>query len=155
MPSLYDLLMQREMSDKTGRAAATMASEMPVESAQANVGDSGWIGRFQNALGGLVGGGKVYANTNPFTGSVSMNAGNMADLPQEEVNDILAHELIHTRQIKAMSPLERVGNFGKAIYTNLTSGPEGSPQEREAYAFSNNRATKRTDYILPRSGLRK
>lgn len=154
--SLFDTLMNNRLSDKTDLARADMEIQMPEESKNANVSDFGPYLKFQAGLTNLLsrGNNTLLGSTNPFTGGVSLNAGAMKDVPQEFVNDILAHELTHSRQIQAMNPLQRLGSMGKAAYYNLTQGSHMSPMEQEAYKVSEDRENYRQDIELPKERKR-
>jgi hypothetical protein len=85
--------------------------------------------------------------TNPMTGQVSLNVGNLQGRSTQEIADVLLHELTHRKQVLAKSPLQRVGTFLSDLLPN--SEPyHRRPDEIAAYEAEIRRAVGqgRADY---------
>ena len=127
------------VAQQVALAKAKMAQEYP-DQAGASIEPMGAIGRFFA--------GPSYARTNPFTGNVSLNEPAMQGLSQNEVDQILAHELTHTRQAQAM-PLSQklmlpINGLMNSL-GDLTGGKIGTPyaqrpEEMEAFGTEADRA---------------
>lgn len=151
---------------------------MPNEMANASIGPTGLLGGIKDKLFSKISGGVPVATTGPF-GGITYNEGLMSQLPQNELEDTLAHELTHVGQlskpgVNGAPPTLGIGtgimNVLKGI-TNLapTATREGLPQatksfysqrgydpdyrgkisEMEAFQKEDQRRTARGDILRP------
>lgn len=123
---------QEEDDPRIKIAMSKMRQEMPEEMGKANVSSAGPIGRF------LMKG--AFASTSPWTGNVTLNPDALNDLSQDEINNTLAHELTHTRQVSQMPFYQRLGSVLAGIPENLgISGQPYNLRPREMEAFQTER----------------
>ena len=113
-----------------------MEQDRPEDMAETMVGSLGPIGRLLTSIG-VPKGSAVAGTTNPFTGNVKLNQGLLDQYSPEQAQDVLAHELTHSQQVKDKSYLQRI----------LTLF-DHEADEKEAYQVSENRAMKRRDIPL-------
>jgi hypothetical protein len=107
--------------------------EMP-DVADASIEPMGWLGR--KLSGGAI------AVTTPF-GGVKYDPDALKGASPDEIADTLAHELTHVRQVRQLSPLQRVLEVGRGFQFGIGGGlPYGQrPEELEAYQAEADRAT--------------
>lgn len=117
-------------------AKQAMQQEMPAQMADTTVEPMGILGRSLGALKALAGG-QTQAITSPFTGTISYDPAALAGQSQNDVSDMLAHELTHVGQIR--------NEPWYAPYLGLVGiGPHydygQDPNELEAFQTEANRA---------------
>ncbi len=142
-------------------AKQKMAQEMPQESAGASVGPMGSFGQAMAGLKGRMTGGTPAATTDIFTGNVAYNPSALQGQSQDEIDQTLAHELTHTKQIQSQPWYQRGFNALKAAlpmtpwqYPALPGqiAPKDyqpDPDELEAYQTEHDRALAKQ---IPQSG---
>jgi hypothetical protein len=84
------------------------------------------------------------ASTGPF-GGIQYNPENIPQT-QAGVDDMLAHELVHVRQMKKMGLLEKAQNS----VANMLTPYRNRPMEQEAYGNELRRQQMRQDIQLPK-----
>lgn len=102
--------------------------------ADVSVEEAGPIGQFFMKKG-------TYGTTSPFTGSVSINPAEYQNQTQDELENTIAHELQHSRQVAATPYLNRFWNVARSM---VGFDPEGStynlrPREAEAFQVEHDR----------------
>lgn len=119
------------------KAWAHQEFTMPQETTMTNrVSPMGPLGRFLS--------GGAYAAANPILGTISLNR-QLIERDQQNLEDILTHELTHIRQKPSL-----MAGFRK-YYTP----PENVPEEQEALAAEQNRPRGRGDIYLKPERKRK
>lgn len=115
-------------------AQLKMKQEMP-DVGDTSVSPMGWIGQHLA--------GRANAITNPFTGSIYYNPNQMQSegMDQNGVDNVLAHELTHTRQIQDRPWYERLTAPLQGLTRATRSYDEyaHSPEEAEAFQTENDR----------------
>ena len=124
------------VADQIAAAKQRMQTEMPAQMAGTSVEPMGVVGKSLGALKALAGG-QTQAITSPFTGNVSYDPTALAGQSQNDIDDMLAHELTHVGQIR-QEPWY-------APYLGLVGiGPRydygQDPNELEAFQTESNRA---------------
>ena len=133
----------RKLSSKADLAAAVVAQEMPAEAATVNISPAGWLARAlirlrENVVGDPIG--STQASTNGLTGNIHLYPG-AESLSRPELSDVIAHELLHTRQVQQRSPMQRL--------LFLLRPGQRRQAEVDAYRFDAHRAAGRRDIVLP------
>lgn len=114
-------------------AKQQMQKEYPTEYADApSVAPMGWLGRTLNRGSQAV--------TNPFTGSVYYNAPALEGQSQEGINNILAHELTHSRQIHDMPWTQKLGLPFQGLLRGFSGNNDYYNRPEELEAFQTERA---------------
>jgi len=106
---------------------------------------------------------RAYAVTNPFTGNIAYNRDTMADQSQQDMEQTMAHELAHVRQMQDTPWYGHLAEVGNQMLQNVKSlwggnedkVPEGirpsspyndpyywRPREQEAFQVEKDRALK-------------
>lgn len=93
------------MADNFSTARAAVQRDMP-DVANVPIEPMGWFGSALAGLKGALSGGQVQALTNPFTGSVSYDPAQTDQMAEPEIENMLTHELTHSRQAKGSSWLQ-------------------------------------------------
>lgn len=86
------------------------------------------------------------AIANPFTGNVTYFPERMSAMSEPEAENVFAHELQHTRQTRAMNPLQRLMSLGRSMLGEEEYGMR--PRELEAFQVEKDRS-RRMGYNLP------
>jgi len=139
----YSTTLQQQINT----AKQQMQQEYPERMAGTSIEPMGWFG---NAIAGLrnIGGGSTQALTNPFTGNVSYNPTALYGQSQEDINNVLAHELTHTQQVRsqpwyrrAVSGLIGSGSWDYPVQPGqqVPSNYQPNPQELEAFQTESDR----------------
>src|SRR5882724_8878305 len=129
---------QSFLEQQIAAAKEQMGKEMP-DVANTTVQPMGLIGSLISGAKDKLTGGTTMALTNPFTGSISYNPAALQGQPQSAVEDMLAHELTHTRQARDKSLLSKLGNSARTFFSGTE--PYGqTPDELEAFQTEADRA---------------
>ncbi len=129
---------QTFLDQQIAAAKAKMGTEMP-DVANTPIQPMGTIGGLASGALDKINGGTTLAFTNPLTGNIKYNPAALQGQPQSAIEDLLAHELTHTRQAKSQSLLGRIGEAAKSFVT--PGVPYGqNPNELEAFQTEANRA---------------
>lgn len=104
--------------------------EMP-DQAETPIEPAGPIGRFF--------GGNAIATASPWTGSVSYNPEAMSKLSPPEIENTLAHELTHSRQIQNTPYWQRPLNVIRSMIPGMDESYYQRPREMEAYQTERDR----------------
>lgn len=83
--------------------------------------------------------GNAEATTSPWTGAVSYNQEKMNNLSAPEQENILTHELVHSRQIQQTPYINRLANFAKSMIPGMDESYYNRPREMEAYQAERDR----------------
>jgi hypothetical protein len=154
-------------------AQEKMRQEYPKEMKTATIKPTGLVGRLADKFVQKVIGGAPVATANPF-GGIRYNPELASSLPQDELEDMLAHELTHVRQYQDMPlgkrilssilpqkdeglPAETAKSFRMQGYDPIY---RGKSTEMEAYGAEQQRQLQRGasnpyDIYLPPESLRK
>lgn len=87
--------------ERMNLAHTRMRQEYPTEMSQANIRPMGPFGKLSGAISQRLTGTQPTAVAGPF-GGISYNPASMQGMSQNEIEDVLAHELTHTRQYGEM-----------------------------------------------------
>jgi hypothetical protein len=124
--------MADTLEQQIAKAKATLATEMP-DVASTPIQPQGTIDQLAAWLKGKMIGGQVGAVTDPKTGAITYSQTALQGHSQPEIEDILAHELTHSRQAKAHPQGLMGGLFGPHFAYNQ------DPDELEAYQAEHDR----------------
>ena len=178
-PSLMQRLGLASTPDPEFDARMTLAQnkmrqEMPNEMANASIKPTGLLGGLKDKLVAKMIGGAPVATTSPF-GNITYNKDILKSMPQNEMEDTLAHELTHVKQfsepgvngapptlstghgimnvLKQMIPRQDEGlpQETKSFYSSRGYDPgyRGSSVEMEAYQKEDERKNARGDILRP------
>jgi|SRR5882672_7624015 len=99
-------------------------------------------------------GGNSQATTNPFTGSISYNPEALNKLSPPELENLMVHELTHSRQVQQTPYLQRLGSVMQSMIPGI--GNEDyyqRPREMEAFQAERNRSMQQGQSVPdPASG---
>lgn len=124
-----------DISTRIRNSEKKIKAEMP-DVASRQISPAGTLGKFFSR--GAV------ATTNPFTGNVSYNPDMMANMSDDEIDNTLAHELTHSRQIKRDGLVGTILNMMKPDVaappnSNLLTKYHWQPRELEAFQTEKDR----------------
>lgn len=111
-------------------AIKKVRGEQP-DQADTSIEPAGFFGRLL--------GGKADASASPWTGAVTYNEPNMDKLSQPQAENVIAHELTHSRQIQNTPYLGRLANVVKSMIPGLDESYYQRPREMEAYQTERDR----------------
>ena len=110
-------------------AKQKMQLEMPSEMAAADIQPTGMFGSLKDALVKRMIGGVPVATTGPF-GGITYNKELLSAMPQNELEDTLAHELTHVGQYSGGQPSISTGHgIMNVIKGMIPQRDEGLPEE--------------------------
>ena len=109
--SIIDRILGRTPSDpefdkRMALAKQVMTQEMPSEMTAANIQPMGMFGKISGRLSQVIKGNEPNAVTGP-SGGISYNPSTMSKMSQNDIEDVLAHELTHVGQFQKMGPIQR------------------------------------------------
>lgn len=124
--------------DKFQRSIDKVKSEYP-DVADVSVKPGNWL---EEKLAGK----KAWASASPWTGNVTYFPERMGNMSDPEAENVFAHELTHSRQTRAMSPMQRLIAVGRSM---LGEEPyHERPRELEAFQAMKDRS-RAQGYNLP------
>lgn len=166
-PSIIDRILGRTPSDpafdaRMNLAKQKMQQEMPNEMANTSIEPIGPIGRMGYGILNKVIGAAPVATTSRF-GGITYDPTQAKDMNQNELEDTLAHELTHVKQIRDIplwkrlseaflpSPDEGLPEESKKALRMSGWDPayRGKSSEMEAYQTEDQRRMKRGDIMRP------
>jgi hypothetical protein len=125
------------LDQQIAAAKEQMAKEMP-DVAGTSIQPMGPVGSLASGALDKLNHGTTMAFTQP-TGSIVYNPAALQGQPQSAIEDLLAHELTHTRQYQSKPWLSRIADVAKSFVT--PGVPYGqNPNELEAFQTETNRA---------------
>lgn len=119
------------------KSITKVKKEMP-DVADVDVQPAGFLGSLFNRSG-------VRASASPWTGNVTYNPNEMGRLSPDEQENVFAHELTHSRQIRNTPYLQRFMNVGRSLLPGFLGGDEEytqRPREMEAYQAERDRTSR-------------
>jgi hypothetical protein len=130
--------MADTLEQQIAKAKAKLALEMP-DVAGIPIEPQGMLDKLAAQIKGAMIGGQVGAVTDPKTGAITYSQTALQGHSQPEIEDILAHELIHSRQAKA-NPQGILQTIGGLFGPHFSYGQD--PAEMEAYQYEHDRAAR-------------
>lgn len=101
-----------------------MRTEMPNEMNSSTIQPTGMFGGIKDSLVKRIIGGVPVATTSPF-GGITYNKELLSAMPQNELEDTLAHELTHVRQFNQTPIMKKLASF------ILPEPDEGVPEQHK------------------------
>lgn len=163
MPDLSPL--ERALLEKQIVAArAKMQQEMPDVASKVSVTPAGWMDRMrEDVRHNLIGSsGAAMADTSPLTGNITYYPESLKGLEQTMIDNLLAHELTHSRQalskpwhrrvidIFKNSPYERYGAIPEELEAFQTEADRSQPRSTNLPSFGEQGYRYRGDIRLPK-----
>lgn len=87
-------------------------------------------------------GGRATATASPWSGDISYNPDNMSGMSPDQIENILTHELTHSRQIQNTPYLSRFTNVLKSMIPGMDESYYNRPREMEAYQSERDRSSR-------------
>lgn len=147
------------LDESMQRAYSKVSKEMPdVKKISVSPSTSGLLSSIFTPRG-------ANAVSNPFSGNMIYNPNMMGDMNQFDQEQVIAHEMVHTKQMQDMPWYKKIGEIlfnrgdvpeGIPATSNLNNPYYWRPHELEAYQAERDRARrlKTPNYIDPITGGR-
>lgn len=121
--------------------------EMPDVSPQVSVSPNSMIDNLLQMAKGVQAGGKVVMSTSPLSGNVSYDPQALDGASPGEIQDLMVHELTHSRQVKSVPLMQRLMH----MYFGPTYKYGQDPDELSAFQAEGDyaRAHGRSAFPMP------